>query len=1084
MEFADSSGCCLVRGLRTAFAVAVCWLACGAMLWAGNPRWVTGPPYFTTAGVPVVWYTNQPLYFTDPGDLSSSVDHAAADALVAAAAAVWNVPTASLVLGYGGALSEHVSEQNAFASTGGVIFPADVQSSNYLAKQIAVLYDTDGSVTDLLLGNGASDPSGCRQNAVTESVDSIVPAGFIQHAILVLNGRCTGPAPEQQLQMQYQLMRAFGRVLGMGWSQTNDNVFTGAPQPTYNQALHWPVMHPIDIVCGDYTYQCMPEPFMLRPDDLSTLAELYFIAEGTAGPGKVDSLYNANQLYGQLSFPTRQGMKGVNTVGRRWAQFTDVMEEEDWYTVSSVTGFLAQRAGGNAVTGAITSEAGSMGSSGSSFEGYYELTRVPMLPGGWQDIYVDTEPVNPLYTGQYSVGPYLSNTVEPSGSDVPQLGFVLTSYTAAQMTLTTANPASTCSPGADGTQVAPVAVAVGGWWTGLLCADGHTAWSALTVKGNRTFTIEVTAEDEQGFVSTAKAMPVIGVWNTTDAVGSLPGVAAAGEAFNGEASGMTTLTIETTQSKQLRVAIEDERGSGRPDFNYQARVLYADALTPASVPATGGTITITGTGFRTGNAVSVNGVAATVTSWSATTIVATAPSLHALGSSSALVADVEVDDLSSGGTAAMKQALTYGTPVASLNLVSAPTGSVIVGQQASVPFAVQVLAADGVTPVVGEAVTFTAASGVVVFGACGGAACTLVTDARGMASTLVTPEAVGAVTIQASGVDGTVVASFQSVAPPPNVIHLPSAPSGTVFVGDTAAVPFAVQVLAADGVTPVAGQAIVFTATGGMVQFGACGAATCTVSTDASGAASTTVTPLTSGTITLSAAAGTAGTKLASINAVMRVQVLSPTQPMVYIAAGATINWTLQLTAADNSAATTGVIVDWQAASGPVVLSPSQSAVNAQGIAQSIAAVGPLNAGAQAVASACAWTAVCASFTAQGVALSELQLQVVSGANQIVSTNGTLAPVTLRVMDTSSHPVAGAVVQIYQTVSEWEAACPDRGRCPIAPVLASSISSATSDTSGLISFTPQQIVGVAGVTDIVAVTGTQGVVSLSLQEMP
>ena len=45
---------------------------------------------------------------------------------------------------------------------------------NYLAKQIAVIYDQDGSVTDLLLGSGASDPSGCRQSAVTESVDSIV----------------------------------------------------------------------------------------------------------------------------------------------------------------------------------------------------------------------------------------------------------------------------------------------------------------------------------------------------------------------------------------------------------------------------------------------------------------------------------------------------------------------------------------------------------------------------------------------------------------------------------------------------------------------------------------------------------------------------------------------------------------------------------------------------------------------------------------------------------------------------------------------------------------------------------------------
>ncbi len=147
------------------------------------------------------------------------------------------------------------------SANNGPVFPADVQSSNYAAIQIAVIYDSDGSVTDMLLGGGASSPAECRQNAVTESVDSIVPSGVIQHAILVLNGRCTGPAPEQQLQMQYQLERAFGRVLGIGWSQTNDNVFTQTPQPTPIQALHWPIMHPIDIVCGAYTYQCLPQPF-------------------------------------------------------------------------------------------------------------------------------------------------------------------------------------------------------------------------------------------------------------------------------------------------------------------------------------------------------------------------------------------------------------------------------------------------------------------------------------------------------------------------------------------------------------------------------------------------------------------------------------------------------------------------------------------------------------------------------------------------------------------------------------------------------------------------------------------------------
>ncbi|WP_433984673.1 IPT/TIG domain-containing protein [Tunturiibacter empetritectus] len=610
---------------------------------------MTGPPYFTTSGVPVVWYTKQPLYFTDPGDLSSSVNHAAADALVAAAAGVWNVPTASLVLAQGGALDEHVSGANAFLGANGPIFPADVESGNYLAKQIAVIYDSDGSITDLLLGNGASDPSGCRQNGVTESVDSIVPTGFIQHAILILNGRCTGPAPQQQMQLQYQLMRAFGRVLGLGWSQTNDNVFTDSPQPTANQALYWPVMHPIDIICGPYTYQCMPQPFTLRPDDLSALAELYFIAQGQAGPGKMDSLLNANELNGHLNFPGVEGMQGVNVVVRRWAQFTLPSKIEDWYVASGVSGSFYRQSNGNPVTGKDSSMAGSQGTQDSWYQGYTLIQRIPMLPGSWQQLILETEPVNPLYTGQYAVGPYIANTVAPSGSDPVLTEGLYGSYTQAYFDWATDNPVTACNSGADGTEAAPAAVPAQGWWQDQLCGYGHSAWSSLSVKANRSLTVEVTAEDEQGFASSVKAMPVIGVWNATDALGSLPGVAGTEEAFNGESNGMTTLGTSFTQPDQLRIAIADQRGDGRPDFNYRARVLYADSLSPATVSAAGGTVTITGMGFRTGNTVTVNGVAATVSSWTANTIVATAPSIHALGSTTALVADVVVTDLSTGG---------------------------------------------------------------------------------------------------------------------------------------------------------------------------------------------------------------------------------------------------------------------------------------------------------------------------------------------------------------------------------------------------------------------------------------------------
>ena len=958
----------------------LCLLA-GAVgeLRAGGPRWVTGPPFFNTAGLPVVWYTNQPMYFTDPGDLSATVNHAAADAMVAAAAGVWNVPTASLVLSQGGPLNEHVSGANTYLGQSGVIFPPDVQSSNYLTVQIAVIYDSDGSVTDLLLGNGASDPSGCLQNGVTESVDSIVPAGYIEHAVLVLNGRCTGTDPAQQTQMQYQLMREFGRVLGLGWSQTNDNVFTGSPQPTLNQALHWPVMHPVDIICGPYTYQCMPQPFTLRPDDLSALGQLYYIAPGTAPHGKQDTLLNANNIYGLLQFPTGQGMQGVNIEVRRWQQYTGIAFAEDWFTSSAVSGAIFRQSNGNPVTGTDTSFAGTQGWPDLNHEGYYNVERVPMLPGDWQVLILETEAVNPLYTGQYAVGPYTANTVTPSGTDVPAPHGIFGSYANAFVYASTNSGASVCDTSTDGTEAAPSAVSATGWWTGLLCGYGHTAWSSLSTKANRTFTMEVTAEDDQGFASTAKALPVIGVWNAADALGTLPTLAAAGQPLNGEATGMTTLTVANAQPNQLRIVVADQRGDGRPDFNYQARVLYADSLTPAAVSAAGGTVTLTGMGFREGDGVTVNGIPAAVLSWTANTIVATVPSLQALGSGTAIAADVVVTDLATGGTSTMWGALNYAAPAAALNLLTAPSGTVAVGQQAVTAFAVEVVGSDGITPVAGEAVTFSVTAGSAMFSLCAVSVCTVSTDGHGIASTLVTPEGTGAIVLQAIGVDGTATAWF---------------------------------------------------------------------------------------------------------TAVVRVQAVAAVQTTEYVAAGATVKWIPQLSVTDNLASTVGLPVAWTSVSGSAAVAPAQSQVNMQGIALSTATLGPIAAGAQASFSGCVWTAVCATFTAWGVDPSQFGLIAVGGAAQIVTASGTLTPVILQVVDRSGHAVAGATVDVYQTIDAWQQPCAERGRCPIPPAYASSQISLISDASGLVTIAPQQLTGVAEVTNLAAATGTQGFLSTTLQKQP
>ena len=195
---------------------------------------------------------------------------------------------------------------------------------------------------------------------------------------------------------------------------------------------------------------------------------------------------------------------------------------------------------------------------------------------------------------------------------------------------------------------------------------------------------------------------------------------------------MTQLAAASGAANAIKFGIADQRGDGRPDYPYQARLFYADSVSPAQVAAGGGQITISGVGFRPGNAVTINGVALAVASWTPTEIVATAPAQSA----NLAALDVEVRDLSTGATSTMIGSFGYNsTPPDAMRIVSVQTATAYTGVATAVPFAVRVLAPDGVTPVVGAAVRFTGSGAAVRFAGCGGAFCTVATDANGTAST-------------------------------------------------------------------------------------------------------------------------------------------------------------------------------------------------------------------------------------------------------------------------------------------------------------------------------------------------------------
>jgi IPT/TIG domain len=738
-----------------------CMALAAAAAWAGGPRFISGTSGFTTAGLPMAWYTGQPMYFTDPGDLSATVTHAQADAMVAAAAAVWNIPTANVTLAQGGELAEHVaadgSSPNAIFNGTDVVWPTDVEATNYQAIQIPVIYDSDGSVIDLLLGSGASTPSefGCLDNGVVESVDQFGSDATIQHAVIVLNGLCVGSNPNQLTQMQYQLTRVFGRVLGLAWSQLNDSVFTGTSEVTAAEMALWPLMHPIDVVCGPYTYMCMTNPFTLRPDDMSALASLYPVT--VSAGSKTQSNAHSISVSGAVTFPTGQGMELVNVlVMRNEVGLEDGLEP--YPILSSTTGYPFQQNGGSAVSGTEPA-AENGGTDTSSDEGTWKATYLA-APSGTDVVFPVTETINPLYFGEFAVGPYQRPVISMSGTST--LNSTRTGSVGGGVGVTIpqgGTAASSCATGSDGTQSSPVAFSATGWWSGRLCSTGHTSWWEQTVNANTSWTIEATALDEAGAATVQKAQPVIGVWNTTDATGTLPTVASQATALNSLSLGTTQLRMPATASvSALRIAIADQFGAGRPDFAYEGRILYASGVSPASVGMAGGQITITGMGFQAGNEVLVKGVMAEVTSWTDNQIVATAPSMAAVGAVSGTAVDVEVLDPGTGGSTEIRKALTFTDATKDVvALVSAPS-ALETGLVAATPFAVRVFEADGATPAAGASVSFTvvgSGGGAAVATGCGpGTGCVVKTDATGLAATPLMGVAAGSVTVSGTEMSG------------------------------------------------------------------------------------------------------------------------------------------------------------------------------------------------------------------------------------------------------------------------------------------------------------------------------------------
>jgi hypothetical protein len=85
--------------------------------------------------------------------------------------------------------------------------------------------------------------------------------------------------------MSFQLERAFGLILGLDFSQVNPNALTSGDP---NQELGMAVMQPLSGACGASGGACIPQPNVLRSDDIAALNRIYPITAGNLAsfPGK------------------------------------------------------------------------------------------------------------------------------------------------------------------------------------------------------------------------------------------------------------------------------------------------------------------------------------------------------------------------------------------------------------------------------------------------------------------------------------------------------------------------------------------------------------------------------------------------------------------------------------------------------------------------------------------------------------------------------------------------------------------------------------------------------------------------------
>ena len=298
--------------------------------------------------------------------------------------------------------------------------------------------------------------------------------------------------------MSYQLERAFGRVLNLDYAQVNPGALTERRSRRHaGLAGHAACSG----VCGPGGGVCIPNPAVLRYDDIAALNRIYPITAANLAsfPGKKLTAANTVSIQGSISFRPAWACRASTSSP---ARLTPTATRSTSTPSPSFPARYFNGNHGNPVTGWDDANGNLLtnwGSNNPALQGFFDLSDMPLPPGVTTATYLVTfEAVNPLYIQTDSVGPYLDGKPTPSGTLPP---ISLPAWPRACTRTLTVNAADSAAGGyqdAIGTEASP-RMMPGQRHVGRPSQPGRPdRLVRLPVRGNRTFTVVTQALDETG----------------------------------------------------------------------------------------------------------------------------------------------------------------------------------------------------------------------------------------------------------------------------------------------------------------------------------------------------------------------------------------------------------------------------------------------------------------------------------------------------------------------------------------------------------------------------------------------------------